>query len=63
MQCLLTESNFVSQANREYGSQVFYDKDHNPLPKSLADTKNLNRLRASMGMVPMEAYLQAIKQH
>jgi len=54
---------FRKSGQQKYGSQVFYDKDHNPMPKTLEDTNHLNRLRASMGMVPMEAYLQAIRQN
>ena len=30
---------FRKSGQQKYGSQVFYDKDHNPMPKSLADTK------------------------
>lgn len=44
-----------------YGTQVYYDSLDNPHPKPLENPEDVNTLRMSIGLEPLEQYLMLLK--
>jgi hypothetical protein len=47
---------------QSYGTQVEYKADGQPTPRNLLDPANVDKRRAAIGMEPMEAYLDKIRE-
>jgi hypothetical protein len=60
---LLTDRVRINTGEKQiYGTQVIYNSLGQAYPKSLADSVNVNKRRAEVGLEPIEEYLNAMTQ-
>jgi len=60
---LLTDRVKINTGEKQiYGTQVIYNSLGQAYPKSLADSVNVNKRRAEVGLDPIEEYLNAMTQ-
>ena len=60
---LLTDRVKINTGEKQiYGTQVTYNSFGQAYPKNLADSMNVNKLRAEVGLEPIEEYLNNMTQ-